>query len=963
MCMSSPVVAMTFTEETFVVGLANGLLAEFEITEILSSSGIEKQERKVSKGKMSAGDGEISPFASVMIKQHVETASRPRLPSLDNKDMSKKPTRVYDLSPFPTVSSLSQACKSLVASSGFLFLSQGEFIASCPAGSIGAGEFTLSTLSLKECKEEDMADAQLQTMLRDGERVTDAHLIMAHSWPLYVVGTSQGRIIVVPLAPAHPIRCLDPGSTEAISCILYYRSSLISCSISGTIHIWSLTTSDLKRNSDICTSPRSSDSGQPIDLEAHLPMRTFAIPYECVKVMKHLHSLHEAVEGLSEEMWFDKWKYWQMMIIGQLQDESLVLISLEKCADVCAFYGFKGRLREVHVHLLLDYLLITNQEGDCSLFNMSSLQLERVLSVTSLPFKAFRQSHAPSPQPLSALSLSHQLLECCIQGFTVSHSQALVWSEYLVIGAAQFPLLCLNVGLIAQSFEEMEELPEQAEFVISMLKIWGKAHNDQQESLQDTLKSLFHAYTPSVIGTTGVFGLEESLSFRLPGHFSPWETSSHVTSLMSLSLFSVLQACAHFRPAFQPVLDRYIASHMSSIAQQFPTFHRPSLILLGLEALSGSNVAFELAKSGLLLFTQQEREEMLKDWQRLHKASIPMYESTEYSETEGSPLLASTFSGAFAGQIVGIVEGLSAVMVGLLNISGVKVESMSEIGLTLLGMLRGNRETFTLAAEHLIGSGIKLWREELHKKLYIEVVVSLLFLHYSGDLAVRTGATKALMAAGRADIGNFTRVLAAEVRKLAGRRDYPSSVLLVLQSFLETHICHSLGVLPDFAEIILQSLDTREILLRKLCVDRATEALESMVQLYPMVAFQPHRQLVAVGSCSNHIFIYDLKLGTRWKDLSAHKGPVSAICFNPTGDLMVSYSTSDSLVKVWSIGGAFFGLGSLDISEEQVIELPSVAAEVTSTRELLQTVKLWWKGTREVLLSREDTQTYLVTLE
>ena len=78
---------------------------------------------------------------------------------------------------------------------------------------------------------------------------------------------------------------------------------------------------------------------------------------------------------------------------------------------------------------------------------------------------------------------------------------------------------------------------------------------------------------------------------------------------------------------------------------------------------------------------------------------------------------------------------------------------------------------------------------------------------------------------------------------------------------------------------------------------------------------------------------------------------------------MVSYSTSDSSVKVWSIGGAFFGLGSLDISEERVIELPSVAAEVTSTRELLQTVRLGWKGTREVLLSREDTQTYLVTLE
>jgi len=953
MCMSSPVVAMTFTEGTFVVGLENGLLAEFEIREIMSSAGIgEPGERKV-KGNASTGEGEISPLSN----ERVQPVPRPRFPS---KDLSARPTRVYDLSPFPTVSSLPQPSKCLVAASGFLYLSQNNSIASCSAGNIGACELTLSTLSLRDCQLKDMADAQLQTMLRDKEKVTDAHLIMAHSWPLYVVGTSEGRMIVVPLAPAHPIRCLDPGTFEAISCLLYYRSSLLSCSVSGTIHIWSLTTADLKRSTS--TSSCSSGSGQPIDLQTHLPMRTFSIPYEGVTVMKQLHSLHEAVEGLKEEDWFEKWKYWQMMILGQLEDESLVLISLERCAEVCAFYGFKGRLKEVYVHLLLDYLLIANQEGDCSVFNMSSLQLERVLSTASLPYKAFHQPHCTPTQSPDVLSLPHQLLECYLQGLTASHSQALVWTEYPTIGGIQFPLLCLNVGLIAQSFEEMEEIPEQAEFVISVLKMWGKGQNDEQESLQETLKSLFHAYTPSVLGTAGVFGLEESLSFRLPGHFSPWETSAHLTSLVSLSLFAVLQACVHFRPTFQPLLDRYIISHLASFAQKLTTFHRPSLILLGIEALRGSKVAFELLTSSLQLFTVPEREEMLKDWQKLHKASIPNYESTEYSDTEGSPLLASTFSGSFPVQIVGDIEALSALMVGLVNVSGVKAEFLSEIGVTLLWMLRGHRESFVLAAEHLLVSGIKLWREEIHKKLFMELAVSLLALHYTGDLAVRTGAKRALMAAGKADVETFTRVLSSEVMKLAGRRDYPSSVLVVLQCFTETHIYHTLGALPDLTEIVLRSLDPREILLRKLCVDRATEVLETLVQVYPMVAFQPSLQLVAVGSCSSHIFIYDLKLGTRWKDLSAHKGPVSAICFSPTGDLMVSYSTSDSLIKVWSLGGAFFGLGSLDVSEGQAIELPAVTAAVTSSRELLQTVRLGWKGPGEVLLGREDAQTYLVTL-
>ena len=64
MCMSSPVVTMTFTEGTFVVGLENGLLAEFEIREIMSSAGIgEPGERKV-KGNASTGEGEISPLSN-----------------------------------------------------------------------------------------------------------------------------------------------------------------------------------------------------------------------------------------------------------------------------------------------------------------------------------------------------------------------------------------------------------------------------------------------------------------------------------------------------------------------------------------------------------------------------------------------------------------------------------------------------------------------------------------------------------------------------------------------------------------------------------------------------------------------------------------------------------------------------------------------------------------------------------
>jgi WD40 repeat protein len=113
---------------------------------------------------------------------------------------------------------------------------------------------------------------------------------------------------------------------------------------------------------------------------------------------------------------------------------------------------------------------------------------------------------------------------------------------------------------------------------------------------------------------------------------------------------------------------------------------------------------------------------------------------------------------------------------------------------------------------------------------------------------------------------------------------------------------------------------------------------------------------MAIGTVEGNIVIYDSETGNLWKKIEAHKKEISALCFDITGNIIVSYSGAENLVKCFKIGvtnffGFFSGKPSKSFKLGEIKNAKSMKYE-----EKLNRVKLICnlKKNKEIMLTRED---------
>ena len=56
-----------------------------------------------------------------------------------------------------------------------------------------------------------------------------------------------------------------------------------------------------------------------------------------------------------------------------------------------------------------------------------------------------------------------------------------------------------------------------------------------------------------------------------------------------------------------------------------------------------------------------------------------------------------------------------------------------------------------------------------------------------------------------------------------------------------------------------------------------------------------------MGANDGKIYIYDLTSGNIWKILNAHSHEITAVCFDLTGNVIISYSSTEKLAKLWKV--------------------------------------------------------------
>ena len=92
---------------------------------------------------------------------------------------------------------------------------------------------------------------------------------------------------------------------------------------------------------------------------------------------------------------------------------------------------------------------------------------------------------------------------------------------------------------------------------------------------------------------------------------------------------------------------------------------------------------------------------------------------------------------------------------------------------------------------------------------------------------------------------------------------------------------------------MLKCFDPNELALRKNSHKTVSAILSILVKMFPMVAFHPESQRLAVGTHDGPIAIYDMRTTAKWKILEGHQGNITCLAFDSKGNSLASYSAVD----------------------------------------------------------------------
>eukprot|EP00808_Paulinella_micropora_P028134 g27890.t1 len=264
----------------------------------------------------------------------------------------------------------------------------------------------------------------------------------------------------------------------------------------------------------------------------------------------------------------------------------------------------------------------------------------------------------------------------------------------------------------------------------------------------------------------------------------------------------------------------------------------------------------------------------------------------------------------------------------------------------------------TALAADLLGKGFSLWRRHIPDLLL--VLRRLHKLTMVRHQALHTAAQFALLQAGDEAPSYFVTCMGKEALNTRNRGKERSGALVAIVALVRKYPTALAQVLPTAVQIITRCLDPSKPLQRKELLLSATAALHALVQKYPMVAFHQVSQKFAVGTGRNKnsvIIIYDLRTATTFRILSGHTGQISAVCFDPKGSNLVSYSADEKppTVRIWSTGASgfvssFFGVQA---ACTEVYKLHSLDTQYPITMHL-QNCRLVWTSPGSVTLTRED---------
>ncbi|KAM3186618.1 hypothetical protein ACTXT7_003974 [Hymenolepis weldensis] len=132
-----------------------------------------------------------------------------------------------------------------------------------------------------------------------------------------------------------------------------------------------------------------------------------------------------------------------------------------------------------------------------------------------------------------------------------------------------------------------------------------------------------------------------------------------------------------------------------------------------------------------------------------------------------------------------------------------------------------------------------------------------------------------------------------------------SEVLRVLTELTSRRGLEMTPILPELVEIVLVCVNRTKL------KERGLNSVFPILQQFHSVGSHTRAQKVCVGGLNGKLIFFDFKSGRYHTVESAHKAPITAVCFNPDGRQLASYSMLENVMKIWQLSSTgLFGIGT-----------------------------------------------------
>jgi hypothetical protein len=197
-------------------------------------------------------------------------------------------------------------------------------------------------------------------------------------------------------------------------------------------------------------------------------------------------------------------------------------------------------------------------------------------------------------------------------------------------------------------------------------------------------------------------------------------------------------------------------------------------------------------------------------------------------------------------------------------------------------------------------------------------------------------------------------IIQEEIKKRQNETKYCSFLLEIIWLLFKERQVKAIQCLPNVISLLMLTMSPA---LKNICFDNTKKILSGLILNFPMIAFHQNTQKLAVGAQDGVIYIYDMVTGGVWKTLKAHQKEITALGFDHSGNIIISYSSTEAIVKFWKIGLTNFFSNLFSMKDGYYKQQKLNLLKDVSDEEKLKNVKIKASTTKDnnLYLRREDS--------